>query len=298
MATEGTTTDNSNGSHGSITALARTQASEVRVSRSAAIAFGAAWEYSPAPETTKVAIAPRYGHFINGRFVQPRDAVKRESKSAKTSKASTAKVSPYFTTTNPATEEELAEIALGSEADVDAAVHAAREAFPKWAGLKASERAKYLFRIARRIQERARELSILETMDGGKPIRESRDVDIPLAAQHFFYHAGWADKLAYAFPGMSMGTPSRREGRLPSSETRPSRREGVPNPVGVCGQIIPWNFPLLIAAWKLAPALCCGNTVVLKPAETTPLTSLKLAEICREADLPPGVVNIIPGAGE
>ncbi len=212
------------------------------------------WDYSPAPETTKVHIAPRYDLFINGTFVAP-------------------KSKKYFATINPANEQVLSEIAEASAADVDAAVAAAKAAAPKWAKLKPTERAKYIFRIARRIQERARELAVLETIDGGKPITESRDVDIPLAAQHFFYHAGWADKLHYAFPGRD------------------------PRPVGVCGQIIPWNFPLLMAAWKLAPALACGNTCVLKPAETTPLTALRLAEILQEIELPPGVVNIITGAG-
>ncbi len=222
-----------------------------------ALDFGAAWDYAPAPETVKVKIARRYGHYINGKFVMPRSA-----------KAA------FFPTINPATEEVLAEVASGTVNDVDAAVSAARDALPKWSALRPAERAKFLFRIARRIQERAREFAILETMDGGKPIRESRDVDVPLAAQHFFYHAGWADKLAYAFPGRT------------------------PRPVGVCGQIIPWNFPLLMAAWKLAPALACGNTCVLKPAETTPLTALRLAEIFDEVGLPPGVVNIVTGAGE
>jgi aldehyde dehydrogenase (NAD+) len=214
-----------------------------------------AWDYSPAPERVPVEIADRYGLFINGKFTAP--------KSRK-----------YFPTINPATEEQLAEVAEAGEADVNAAVEAAKKAQPKWARLKPQERAKYLFRIARRIQERAREIAVLETRDGGKPIKESRDVDIPLVAQWFFYHAGWCDKLKYAFPG----------------------RE--PKPIGVCGQIIPWNFPLLMAAWKLAPALACGNTCVLKPAETTPLTALRLAEILQEVDLPPGVVNIITGAGE
>lgn len=222
-------------------------------------------EYAPAPETTKVAIALRYGHFIGGKFVEPKGD---EGKGKRRGDRGT-----HFLTVNPANEESLAEVAQGSAADVDAAVRAARAAQPKWAGLKASERAKYIFRIARRIQERARELAVLETMDGGKPIRESRDVDVPLAAAHFFYYAGWADKLEYAFAGPA------------------------PAPVGVCGQIIPWNFPLLMAAWKLAPALACGNTCVLKPAETTPLTALRLAEILAEIDLPPGVVNIVTGDG-
>ena len=217
--------------------------------------FGGAWEYAPAPESAPCEIADRYGHFINGQFVEPSGG-------------------EYFATINPATEEQLSEVAKGSAADVNKAVEAARAALPAWAGLKPVERGKYLFRIARRIQERARELAILETKDGGKPIRESRDVDVPLAAAHFFYHAGWADKLQYAFPGAD------------------------PKPVGVCGQIIPWNFPLLMAAWKLAPALACGNTCVLKPAETTPLTALRLAEIMQEVGLPPGVVNIVNGFGD
>jgi aldehyde dehydrogenase (NAD+) len=212
------------------------------------------WDYSPAPETVKVSIAPRYGLFINGEFVPPQSR-------------------KHFATINPATEGVLSEIAEANAADVNAAVKAAKAAAPKWAKLDPRERAKYIFRIARRIQERARELAVLETMDGGKPIAESRDVDVPLAAQHFFYHAGWADKLRYAFPGAD------------------------PRPLGVCGQIIPWNFPLLMAAWKLAPALACGNTCVLKPAETTSLTALRLAEILQEIELPPGVVNIITGAG-
>jgi len=213
------------------------------------------WPYAPAPETVKVAIAPKYGHFINGAFVEPVSGKR-------------------FATINPANEVVLAEIAHGSAADVDAAITAARAAQPGWAALSGAERGKYLYRIARRVQERARELAILETLDGGKPIKESRDLDIPLAAQHFFYHAGWADKLDYAFPGRTA------------------------KPVGVCGQIVPWNFPLLMAAWKLAPALACGNTCVLKPAETTPLTALRLAEIMAEVGLPPGVVNIITGDGE
>lgn len=204
----------------------------------------------------KVKIAPRYGLYINGRFVEPH-----------------GDGAGYFTTVNPANEQTLSQIALASEADVDRAVEAARDALPKWRALSGAERGKYLYRIARRVQERARELAILETMDGGKPIKESRDVDIPLVAQHFFYHAGWADKIKYAFPG--------REAR----------------PVGVCGQIIPWNFPLLMAAWKLAPALACGNTCVLKPAETTSLTALRLCEIFDEVGLPPGVVNVVTGAG-
>ncbi len=212
------------------------------------------WPYAPAPETVKVDIAASYGHFIGGTFAP-------------------ASSGGRFTTINPATEVPLSEVALGTAADVDSAVAAARKALAPWQALKPAERGKFLFRIARRIQERARELAILETLDGGKPIKESRDVDIPLAAHHFFYHAGWADKLPFAFAGMN------------------------PRPVGVCGQIIPWNFPLLMAAWKIAPALACGNTVVLKPAETTSLTALRLAEIFQEVGLPPGVVNIVTGDG-
>jgi aldehyde dehydrogenase (NAD+) len=214
------------------------------------------WEYAPAPETVKVAIAPKYGLFINGKFTDP-----------------TGSGETHFPTINPANEQVLSQVAQASEADVDAAVKAARAALPAWSALPGTERAKYIFRIARRVQERARELAILETLDSGKPIKESRDVDVPLVAAHFFYYAGWADKLQYAFAGRN------------------------PRPVGVCGQVIPWNFPLLMAAWKLAPALACGNTCVLKPAETTPLTALRLAEIIAECDLPPGVVNIITGDG-
>ena len=175
----------------------------------------------------------------------------------------------------PPPRDKLTEIALGDEADVDQAVKAARRAYEKvWSKMPGRERGKYLYRIARIIQEKARELAVLETMDGGKPIKESRDVDLPLVAAHFFYHAGWADKLKYAFPGKT------------------------PRPLGVAGQIIPWNFPLLMAAWKIAPALACGNTVVFKPAETTTLTALRLAQIFQEAELPEGVVNIVTGAGE
>ena len=221
------------------------------------LAFDGGWEYDPAPESTDhVSIEKRYGLFIDGEFVAPEK-------------------SRYFDTVNPATEEKLSRIAEASDADVDRAVRAAREAYRKtWSKMKAAERGKYIYRIARIIQERAREFAVIESLDGGKPIRESRDIDIPLAAAHFFYYAGWADKLEYAFPG---------------------RR---PKPLGVAGQIIPWNFPLLMAAWKVAPALACGNTVVLKPAETTPLTALKLAEVVRDAGLPPGVVNIVTGAGK
>ena len=219
--------------------------------------FGGKWDFTPAPEDSKwVKIAPRHEQFINGKFVAPHSG-------------------KYFDSINPATEEKLSEVALGDEQDIDSAVSAARRAYDEvWGKMSGRERGKYLFRIARILQERARELAILETMDGGKPIKESRDFDLPMVAAHFFYHAGWADKLPYAFPGRT------------------------PRPLGVAAQIIPWNFPLLMAAWKLAPALACGNTVVLKPAETTSLTALRLAEILQEADLPPGVVNIITGAGE
>ena len=216
---------------------------------------GSPWVYAPAPETAKVQIRPRYDLFINGKFVSPA-------------------AGKYFATINPATEKKLADVAQADATDVARAVKAARSAYDRvWSRLPARERGKYVFRIARMIQERARELAIIESMDGGKPIRESRDVDVPLVAAHFFYYAGWADKLDYAFPG--------RKAR----------------PLGVAGQVIPWNFPLLMAAWKLAPALAAGNTVVLKPAETTPLTALKLAELIADCDLPPGVVNIVTGAG-
>ncbi len=213
-------------------------------------------EYAPAPESKSSAtIKPRYELFINGKFEKP------------TSKK-------YFDTINPATEEKLSEVAEANATDVDKAVKAARTAYDKtWSKMPAKERAKYIYRIARMIQERAREFAVIETLDGGKPIRESRDVDVPLVANHFFYYAGWADKLEYAFPNKKIA------------------------PLGVAGQIIPWNFPLLMAAWKIAPALATGNTVVLKPAETTPLTALKLAEIIQESGLPDGVVNIITGAG-
>ncbi|MEO1585235.1 MAG: aldehyde dehydrogenase family protein [Planctomycetota bacterium] len=212
------------------------------------------FEYAAAPEGVRPRLRDRYSHFIGGRFVEPADGA-------------------YFKTINPATDAMIAEVADGSAADVDRAVAAAREALPAWSGLPGVERGKYIYRIARRIQELSRELAVAETMDGGKPIRESRDVDVPLAAQHFFYYAGWADKIGYAFAG--------REAR----------------PVGVCGQVIPWNFPLLMASWKLGPALAAGNTCVLKPAETTPLTALMLAEILEEIELPAGVVNIVTGAG-
>lgn len=223
-------------------------------------------EYAPAPESKASAtINPRYELFINGKFEKP-----SSKKTARTEVHSGG----YFATINPATEEKLSEVADANAADVDKAVKAARTAYDKtWSKMPAKERAKYIYRIARMIQERAREFAVIETLDGGKPIRESRDVDVPLVANHFFYYAGWADKLEYAFPNKKI------------------------QPLGVAGQIIPWNFPLLMAAWKIAPALATGNTVVLKPAETTPLTALKLAEIIQESDLPPGVVNIITGAG-
>jgi aldehyde dehydrogenase (NAD+) len=217
--------------------------------------YGSKWPYENAPESTPVDIAKSYGVFINGEF--------RATEGGES-----------FASINPATEQELCQIANASKADVDAAVTAAQNAFPAWSALPAAERGKYLYRMARRLQERAREFAVIETLDGGKPIKESRDIDIPEAAKHFFYHAGWADKLDYAFPGRKIA------------------------PVGVCGQIIPWNFPLLMAAWKIAPALACGNTVVLKPAETTSLTALRLAEVCQEIGLPEGVVNIVTGAGE
>ncbi len=224
------------------------------------------FEYAPAPESRDIVdIKPSYGLFINGEFVDGHG----ES----------------FKSINPASEETLAEIACAAPQDVDRAVHAARQAYDAvWSGLPGRERAKYLFRIARIIQERSRELAVLESIDNGKPIRESRDVDLPLVAAHFFYYAGWADKLAYA--------GFRR------SPTDGAGGGADPRPIGVAGQVIPWNFPLLMLAWKIAPALACGNTVVLKPAETTPLTALAFADICRQADLPPGVVNIITGAGE
>jgi aldehyde dehydrogenase (NAD+) len=214
------------------------------------------FEYAPAPESRAIVdLQPSYGLFIGGEFVGPADGTVVKS-------------------VNPATEEVLAEVTEAGPADVDAAVRAAREAYQRvWGPMPGRDRAKYLFRIARIIAERSRELAVLESLDNGKPIRESRDVDLPLVAAHFFYYAGWADKLAHAGFGPD------------------------PRPLGVAGQVIPWNFPLLMLAWKIAPALACGNTVVLKPAETTPLTALRFAEICRQADLPPGVVNIVTGAG-
>ncbi|HZU23583.1 MAG TPA: aldehyde dehydrogenase family protein, partial [Terriglobales bacterium] len=215
-------------------------------------------EYGPAPEDSKEALAwldrheRRFGHFINGGFTAPRPA-------------------EYFDTTDPSTGEKLASVAQGSAADVDAAVAAARQAFEPWQKLGGHARARYLYAVARHIQKHSRRLAVLETLDNGKPIRESRDIDIPLVARHFYYHAGWAQILENEFPDQAA--------------------------CGVVGQVIPWNFPLLMLAWKIAPALACGNTVVLKPAEFTPLTALAFAEICSEIGLPPGVVNIVTGDG-
>jgi aldehyde dehydrogenase (NAD+) len=215
------------------------------------------FDYAPAPESRSIVdVKPSYGLFINGEFVEPTDG-------------------SMFKSVNPASEEVLSEVAEAGPSDVDRAVRAARESYEKvWGPMPGRDRAKYLFRIARIIQERSRELAVLESLDNGKPIRESRDVDLPLVAAHFFYYAGWADKLRYAGFGPD------------------------PRPLGVAGQVIPWNFPLLMLAWKIAPALAAGNTVVLKPAETTPLSALLFAEICQQADLPPGVVNIVTGAGD
>jgi aldehyde dehydrogenase (NAD+) len=215
------------------------------------------WDYAPAPESREiVSIEPEYGLFVAGEFTP--------AASGRT-----------FETVNPATEEPIAQVAMAGAADVDRAVAAARSAFERtWGPMPGTERAKYLYRIARILQERSREFAVLESIDNGKPIKETRDVDVPLAAAHFFYYAGWADKLEHAGFGPE------------------------PRPLGVAGQVIPWNFPLLMAAWKLAPALAAGNTCVLKPAETTPLTALLLAEVCQQAELPPGVVNVLTGAGE
>ncbi|MEU2235489.1 aldehyde dehydrogenase family protein [Streptomyces vietnamensis] len=218
--------------------------------------MASAFEYAPAPESRSIVdIAPSYGLFIDGEFVDAADG-------------------KVFKTVSPSSEEVLSEVAQAGAEDVDRAVKAARKAFEKWSALPGSERAKYLFRIARIIQERSRELAVLETLDNGKPIKETRDADLPLVAAHFFYYAGWADKLDHAGFGAD------------------------PKPLGVAGQVIPWNFPLLMLAWKIAPALATGNTVVLKPAETTPLSALFFADICRQAGLPKGVVNILPGYGE
>ncbi len=214
------------------------------------------WEYSAAPESTDhISLMSNYDLFIAGKFTKPKEGT-------------------YFNSINPANETNIAKVASAGKTDVNKAVAAAKVAYENvWKKMDPSQRGKYIYRIARLIQERAREFAVIESLDGGKPIRESRDIDIPLAAAHFFYYAGWADKLDYAFPGRKT------------------------KPIGVAGQIIPWNFPLLMAAWKIAPALATGNTVVLKPAETTPLTALKLAEIIQDADLPPGVVNIVTGDG-
>jgi aldehyde dehydrogenase (NAD+) len=228
-----------------------------KLSAELTVADGTAWEYAPAPESRDVVrIDAEYGLFLDGEFRPAAD-------------------STTFATINPATEEQLAVVAEAGSADVEAAVKAARRAYQQvWRRMPGSERAKYLYRIARVLQERAREFAVLESLDNGKPIRESRDVDIPLAAAHFFYYAGWADKLEHAGLGPD------------------------PRPVGVAAQVIPWNFPLLMAAWKLAPALAAGNTCVLKPAETTPLTALLLAQVCQQAGLPPGVVNVLTGGGD
>ncbi len=214
------------------------------------------WEYAPAPESREIVrLRDRYELFVDGRSIEP-------------------KTGRYFETIDPATEEPLAEVAEAGEEDVDLAARAARDAWEtRWRDLPGKERAKYLYRIARALQERSREFAVLETLNNGKPIKESRDVDVPLAAAHFFYYAGWADKLEYAFPGRS------------------------PRPLGVAAQITPWNFPLLMCAWKLAPALATGNTAILKPASTTPLTALLLAEVMEQAEMPPGVVNVITGPG-
>ncbi len=238
-------------------ATTRTKKKSPPRSNTIKLKFDTSWSYAPAPESRSAAnIASRYDLFINGSWQKPASG-------------------KYFDSINPATEEKISEVALAGQADVDKAVRAARNAYEKtWSKMHPRERAKYIFRIARMIQEKSRELAVIESLDGGKPIRESRDFDIPVAANHFFYYAGWADKLEYAFPNRNTSS------------------------LGVAGQIIPWNFPLLMAAWKIAPALATGNTVVLKPAETTPLTALKLAEIIRESGLPEGVVNIITGAGD
>ncbi|HEY9084759.1 MAG TPA: aldehyde dehydrogenase family protein [Candidatus Tyrphobacter sp.] len=214
-----------------------------------------AFTYAPAPERVRPHLRDRYGLFIDGRWTAP-------------------KSERYMETINPADETRIADVAYGNAEDVDRAVRAARKGFERWSKLSPADRAKFIYRIARAITERSRELAVLESLDGGKPIRESRDFDVPTSAAHFFYYAGWADKLEWVM----------RAGR-------------TAEPIGVCGQIVPWNFPLLMAAWKLAPALACGNTVVLKPAETTPLTALALAQIIQEADLPPGVVNVVTGEG-
>ena len=240
-----------------LTAAKKSTRSAARSGRPAPeLIFGDLWEFDPAPESADPKLTARYELFIDGKFVAPKGG-------------------KYFDSINPANEQKLAEIALAGPADVDAAYAAAQRAYDGvWGELPGRERAKYLYRIARLLQDRAREFAVAETLDGGKPIKESRDFDVPMAAAHFFYHAGWADKLDYVAPGRKVA------------------------PLGVVGQVIPWNFPLLMCAWKLAPALAMGNTVVLKPAETTSITALKLAEIFQDAGLPPGVVNFVTGAGE
>lgn len=226
------------------------------VKSSRELVFGDLWEYDPAPESADPKLKKRYDLFIDGKFVPPKGG-------------------KYFPTINPADEKKIADIALASAGDVDLACRAAKRAYDNvWGKMPGKERGKYIYRIARLLQDRAREFAVAETMDGGKPIKESRDFDVPMAAAHFFYHAGWADKLEYALPGRRW------------------------QPHGVVGQVIPWNFPLLMLAWKIAPALAAGNCVVLKPAETTSITALKFGEILQDAGLPPGVVNIIAGAGE
>ena len=218
--------------------------------------FGDLWEYDPAPETADPKIKPQYELYIGGKFVAPRSG-------------------KYFDSINPATEKVVSRIALANYEDVDAAYQAAKKAYDHtWSKMSGKERGKYIYRIARLLQDRAREFAVAETIDGGKPIKESRDFDVPMAAAHFFYHAGWADKIEYAIPGVEV------------------------HPLGVVGQVIPWNFPLLMLAWKLAPALAMGNTIVLKPAETTSVSAMKFAELLNEAELPPGVVNFVTGAGE
>src|SRR5512141_909506 len=218
--------------------------------------FGDLWEFDPAPETADPKIKAQYELYIGGKFVAPRSG-------------------KYFDSINPATEKVVSRIALANFEDVDAAYQAAKKAYDHtWSKMPGRERGKYLYRIARLVQGRAREFAVAETIDGGKPIKESRDFDVPMVAAHFFYHAGWADKLKYAFPGKT------------------------PQPLGVAGQVIPWNFPLLMAAWKIAPAIACGNTVVIKPSKTTSISLLRLAEIFQEAELPPGVVNVATGVGE
>jgi aldehyde dehydrogenase (NAD+) len=222
--------------------------------RQSAVPAPTSWDYAPAPESRDVVtLRESYGHFVGGEWLEPSES---------------------YTTISPSSEEALAQVGQATAEEVGAAVGAARAAFENgWSALPGSERAKYLFRIARILQERSREFAVLESLNGGKPIKESRDVDLPLAAAHFFYYAGWADKLEYAFPNRK------------------------PRPLGVAGQIIPWNFPLLMLAWKIAPALACGNTVVLKPAETTPLSALLFCDVLRQAELPAGVVNIVTGDG-